>query len=136
MVLGIARLLCPGFALEVDGDDPAGDSVASRRLSAPAAGRRRLRPTLAATDNGGSGKAPLFLAQPGCRLHCIGCSRPYHTRHLRTGGLNPLERRRDGRGEPNRPCRDLCECAFVLPLEDGGAAPSVPGLSPASSRRL
>src|SRR6516165_2220155 len=135
MVLGIARLLCPSFALEVDGDDPAGDSVASRRLSAPAARRRRLRPTLAATDNGGSGKTPLFLAQLGYRLHFVGCARSCGASRLEIG-CNPLERRRDGRGEPNRPCRDLCECAFVLPLEDGGAPRSLPLLSAASSKWL
>src|SRR6516165_5555116 len=100
MVLGIARLLRFGFALEVDGHDSASDPVVARRLSSPAVRWCRLRPALAAIEIGRGGKTPLFLAQLGCRLHCIGCSRPYHTHHLGTG-LNPLDRRSDGRGEPD-----------------------------------
>ena len=98
MVLGITRLLCLGFALEVDGHDPASDSVVARRLSTPAARRRRLWSALAAIDIGGGGKAPLFLAQLSRRLHFVGCARSCDTSRLEIG-RNPLERRRDGRGE-------------------------------------
>src|SRR6516164_2292889 len=99
MVLGIAWLLCLGFALEVDGHDPAGDSVASRRLSPAATRQRRLRPMATAIDIGRSGEAPIFLAQLGRRLHCASCPRPYHTRF--GIGYDLPGRRRDGRGEPD-----------------------------------
>src|SRR6516162_8994416 len=135
MVLGIARLLCRGFALEVDGHDPASDSVAARRLSSPAVRRCRLQSALAAIEIGGSGKAPLFFAQLGRRLYFVGCARSFDASRREIGG-NPLERRRDGRGELDRPYRDLCERALVLPLEDGGAAPSLPLLSATSDKWL